>query len=126
MTHSLEAADDAFDQFAAVTASIAGGGALVRSDAVTWSQAREVLLASDYRDVLPGFIFQCLSIFKFRDFILLYHPDPKRRRAFLEELLEPAGLVRRGGVVRRQPAARTSRAGAQPANDDPGMREWML
>lgn len=126
MAQSLAGADTAFDQFAAITLSIAGGRALVRSDAVAWSQARETLLGSDYRDVMPGFVFQCLSIFKFRDFILLYHPDSAQRRAFLEELLEPADHLRRSGHARRGAGAAAARATGDATPNDTGMREWML
>ena len=126
MAQSLQAADAAFDQFAGVTTSIAGGGPLVRVDAVAWLQSRETLLASEYRDVLPGFILQCLSIFKFRDFILLYHPDPRERRRFVEQLLEPAAALRRRGLPERRSVASSVCPTPERVQDDTGMREWML
>lgn len=120
-------AHEAFDQFEALTRAIAEGGALVRSHAVVWSQARDALLASAYRDRLPGFAFQCLSVFKYREFILLYHPDPQQRRAFIDQLLEPARRIRGEAAQheRRPPGQARPAAPDQPR---PGRdsREWML
>lgn len=120
-------AAEAFDQFERLTRTIAEGGALVRSDAVIWSQSRDALLASQYRDVLPGFAFQCLSVFKYRDFILHYHPDPRARRVFIDQLLDPARRVRTGEASR---ARRDPNPALEPPVDRPPVprdtREWML
>ncbi|SOB86518.1 hypothetical protein SAMN06297144_1624 [Sphingomonas guangdongensis] len=120
-------AAEAFDQFERLARSIADGAALVRSDGVTWSQARDALLASAFRPALPGFVFQCLSVFKYREFILLYHPDPGARRAFVDQLLDPARRVRAG--LGSGADDRGSAPAAPPTERDPpprGSREWML
>ena len=36
------------------------------------------------RPALPGFLIQCVSIFKFHDFISLYDPKAEARIAFVE------------------------------------------
>jgi hypothetical protein len=37
------------------------------------------------RTALPGFLLQCLTIFRFKDFIQLYSPSVDERIAFVEE-----------------------------------------
>lgn len=55
-----------------------------RPAAVRYTQCRDVLLAGDTRAALPGFIVQCVSIYKFHDFINLYDADPAARIAFIQ------------------------------------------
>lgn len=64
--------------------SIARGLAPDRSEAVLYSSCRSALLTSRYRELIPGFLIQCISVFKFRDFIGLYDPSPQMRERFLE------------------------------------------
>jgi hypothetical protein len=46
-----------------------------------------MLLASQARAHMPGFLHQCASISKFHDFINLYHPSAEARLAFLDGAL---------------------------------------
>ncbi len=55
-----------------------------RQAATLYTRLREVLLKSAYQPHLPGFMHQCLTLDRFRDFIRLYHPRPAERIAFLD------------------------------------------
>lgn len=55
-----------------------------RLSAVHYTQCRDALLSGELRAAIPGFILQCVSIYKFYDFINLYDPDPAARVAFVE------------------------------------------
>lgn len=63
----------------------AGEGSPQRLAATTYTICRETLLQSELRPALPGFLLQCLTIFRFKDFIQLYSPSLNERRAFVEE-----------------------------------------
>ncbi len=75
--------DEAFDQLYELLRAIAAGQGTDRSEAVRYSACRAILLASSRRDVLPGFVLQCLSVARFRDFITLYDPNPEVRERFI-------------------------------------------
>lgn len=65
-----------------------------RLSAVKYTQCRDALLASEFRAALPGFILQCVSIYKFYDFINLYDGRPEARVAFVESAFNSGpGLV---------------------------------
>lgn len=68
--------------------AVASGQPLQRPWAFRYSELRTKLLESSLRDKVPGFLFQCGSIDRFRDFITLYHPRPESRAAFLRAALE--------------------------------------
>lgn len=53
--------------------------------AVKYTQCRDALLASELRSTLPGFILQCVSIYKFYDFINLYDGRADARVAFVQQ-----------------------------------------
>ncbi len=55
-----------------------------RLSAVHYTRCRDALLSGELRSVVPGFILQCVSIYKFYDFINLYDADPAARVAFIE------------------------------------------
>ena len=52
--------------------------------AVAYTECRSTLLAGELRSKLPGFVVQCGSIDRFRDFISLYHPRSESRVAFID------------------------------------------
>ena len=81
---------------------VASSGSPPRPSAVRYTQCRDALLASDLRSAVPGFVVQCVSIYKFHDFISLYHSDVGARLAFIE------GAFGTGGSAppsRRPPAS---------------------
>ena len=63
----------------------AGEGSPQRLAATTYTICRETLLQSELRPALPGFLLQCLTIFRFKDFIQLYSPNLSERHAFVDE-----------------------------------------
>jgi len=79
--------DEAFARFDALLQSVAAGLTVDRSAAMRYSEYRSMLLDSPYRDVLPGFVIQCMSVFKYREFIALYDHAGRAREAFVRDLL---------------------------------------
>ncbi len=55
-----------------------------RLSAVHYTRCRDALLSGELRSAVPGFILQCVSIYKFYDFINLYDADPEARVAFVD------------------------------------------
>lgn len=64
-----------------------------RLSAVRYTHCRAVLLDGELRSAVPGFLIQCVSIYKFYDFITLYDPRPEARRAFIEQAFGAARAV---------------------------------
>ncbi|RHW19334.1 hypothetical protein D1610_04325 [Sphingomonas gilva] len=74
---------DVMEEFEELLCSIATGVPPDRSAAMRFSRCRTALLESPSKDLLPGFVYQCLSVFRFKDFITLYDPDITLRDAFI-------------------------------------------
>lgn len=106
--------DEVFDRFGALLQSIAAGLPVDRSAAMHYSEYRSMLLDSPYRDVLPGFVLQCMSVLKYREFISLYDPAARAREAFVRDLL--AGCR----------ALQTRRASSARARISKAAGEWSL
>ena len=68
--------------------SIAASPSHYRNFAVHYMRCRGVLLDEPGRAVLPGYLLQCGTSDKFRDFIILYDASVSARHAFIEESLE--------------------------------------
>lgn len=83
-------ADDAYEEFEGLMRHLASGVTPNRVEATRWSHCRSLLLDDDYRDRLPGFVIQCGSVFKYRDFISLYDPSVAQRIAFVEDAMADA------------------------------------
>jgi hypothetical protein len=62
----------------------ASGEPLLRQAATTYTTNRDVLLQSELRPMLPGFLLQCLTVYRFKDFIQLYSPSVEDRIAFVD------------------------------------------
>jgi hypothetical protein len=69
---------------------VASGGVPSRQAAVDYLDARSGLLASSIHAMLPGFLYQCGTIDRFRDFIHLYDPDQELRREFIDRMIDRA------------------------------------
>jgi hypothetical protein len=78
------AADEAWTRLQELLRDAAMEAPQPRQAAMLYTQLRETLIKSDYRPHLPGFLLQCLTIDRFRDFIRLYDPRPAERIAFLD------------------------------------------
>ena len=70
-----------------ILVSVASGQPLERPWAYRYSDLRTKLLESYLKTKVPGFLLQCGSIDRFREFILLYHPKPESRAAFIDAAL---------------------------------------
>lgn len=78
---------EVFAQFEGLLTEIAGPLAADRSEAMAYSHCRSLLLNSTYRDTLPGFVVQCMSVFKYREFISLLDPSAAVRQDFVRASL---------------------------------------
>ena len=76
---------EALEEILDLLRSVASSGSPHRLSAVRFTHCRSVLLQSEYRSALPGFLIQCVSIYKFHDFINLYDPKPEARVAFVND-----------------------------------------
>ena len=113
-----DAGGDAMEVLEELLCSVAGGLLPNRSEANIYSGCRSDLLQSPAKDLLPGFIYQCLTIFKFKDFITLFDPDVGLREAFIRRT-----FARCRSVIEERPAAEPSPDPIQ-AKLDP--QQWML
>lgn len=75
--------DAAFVELYDLLRAIAEGKAPDRREAVAYASRRAILLASPQSNLLPGFLTQCLTVVRYRDFITLYDPDPAVRARFV-------------------------------------------
>ncbi len=72
-----------------------------RLSAVRYTLCRAALLEGELRSALPGFLIQCVSIYKFHDFINLYHPKPEARTEFVLDAFEDCRVLAAAAPVRR-------------------------
>ncbi len=79
---------EAFEELFDLLRAIAGGRPADRLEAVRYSTCRGVLLAAGATRSLPGFLHQCQSVARFRDFITLYDPGPAERERFVRKAFE--------------------------------------
>lgn len=109
MRREAEAAgEQAMAELEALMCSIAAGALPLRADATAYSRCRSDLLASPDM-VLPGFLHQCMTVFKFRDFISLYDPDAEARESFVRRAFDRCREVLAGDATA---AGATSPAGS--------------
>jgi hypothetical protein len=76
------------DELREVLRSVVSGPGPERSLAVRYMEARAALLGGPLASHAPPFLLQCVSLFKFHDFIRLYAPDAQRRMAFVDQSFE--------------------------------------
>lgn len=75
----------ALDELQDLMRLVASGDSPQRLAATTYTACRELLLKSELGPLMPGFLRQCLTIFRFKDFIQLYAPGVEERFAFIDE-----------------------------------------
>ena len=75
---------DALEEIQELLSAASSASSPHRLSAVRYTLCRAALLESEVRAALPGFIIQCVSIYKFHDFIHLYDPKAEARRAFVD------------------------------------------
>ncbi len=86
------AADEAWVRLQELLRAAAIEPVLPRQMATLYTSLRETLLKSEYQPHLPGFMLQCLTLDRFRDFIRLYHPRAPERVAFLDRAFSARAL----------------------------------
>ncbi len=79
-----------FDELLGLLHLVARGDPPSREQAVSYLNCRSRLLASESGDMLPGFLYQCGTIDRFREFIFLYDPDVTLRHQFLDRMIDRA------------------------------------
>lgn len=96
MASRLAAVDptEALDELQELLTAVSSASTPHRLSAVRYTHCRSVLLDGELRSAMPGFLVQCVSVYKFHDFITLYDPKPELRRAFIEQAFGAArGLL---------------------------------
>jgi hypothetical protein len=78
-------ADEVLEELISLLEGVASGRMLDRSLAVRYTELRPAALGGELRNRLPPFLLQCVSLYKFQDFIGLYAPDAERRLAFVRQ-----------------------------------------
>ena len=69
-----------------------------RLAAQRYTACRDILLRSDLRRTLPGFLQQCVTVYRFHDFIHLYHMALEARVAFIDGAMRESLRRTRNGV----------------------------
>jgi hypothetical protein len=90
---------ETLDEALEVLRTVASVRACDRALAVRYSGMRSALLAGRLRSFAPPYLVQCVSVFKFHDFINLYAHDAARRVEFIDQTFE--GCRRAVGFTRR-------------------------
>jgi hypothetical protein len=86
------AADEAWIRLQELLRAAAVEPVQPRQMVTLYTRLREILLNSEYRPHLPGFVLACLTLDRFRDFIRLYHPRADERVAFLDRSFSARAL----------------------------------
>lgn len=81
----------------ALLREVASSASPPRTTAVRYTRCRDALLASPVRSAVPGFVVQCVSIYKFQDFITLMDPAVEPRLAFLDAAFSRGEVVLKTG-----------------------------
>jgi hypothetical protein len=91
VTAAEPAADEAWMSIQVILHAAATSQSQPRELAARYMQLRDTLMKSSYHPQLPGFMLQCLSLDRFRDFIHLYDPRPDARIEFLNRAFRGRG-----------------------------------
>lgn len=83
VTEAEPAADEAWVKLQDILRTVAATPAQPREMAARYMQLREILMRSSYQPQLPGFMLQCMSLDRYREFIHLYHPQAQARIDFV-------------------------------------------
>lgn len=109
MSANIDAAG-ALEAFETLLREVATGLVPTRAHAIDYVNHRATLLAAPLAPALPGFVQQCQSVSRFKDFIGLYDREATRRLAFIEASFAPC----RGRLA----------TGPVGANDDGDRKVW--
>jgi hypothetical protein len=75
---------DALEEMQELLRSVSSSRSPHRLSAVRYTHCRSILLDSELRPAMPGFLIQCVSLDKFQTFIYLYDPTPEARIALVD------------------------------------------
>lgn len=102
---------EAYGEMSELMQAVASGQSPQRGAAQRYTLCRQALLQqadrASGRGLVPGFLVQCASLYKFIEFITLYDPDPATRARFVARAFggtdAPASApVERPPVARRR------------------------
>ena len=79
---------DLLDRIRILLVYAAEGGVMAREHSVIYADLRSRLLGSSAGKLLPGFMYQCVTLARFSDFISLYDPDIILRVSFIDRMIE--------------------------------------
>jgi hypothetical protein len=88
------------EQILEVLHMVASARACDRALAVRYTETRSTVLSGRLKSFVPPYLLQCVSVFKFHDFINLCAPDAARRVEFIDQSFE--GCRRAAGFSRRR------------------------
>lgn len=71
----------------AVLRAVSAASTLDRNWAFRYTYCRDLVLKTVPRVAVPGFLYQCISVDNFHDFIRFYHHDVGRRHTLIDETL---------------------------------------
>ena len=77
----------AFEDLEPILRSLAASPSDYRNFAASYTQCRDALIRPQTRSALPGFMIQCQTSEKFRDFNPLYDASVHARHAFIDQAL---------------------------------------
>ena len=86
--NSGNTADKVLEEFHLLLRDCCLDHTLPRTVAVRYQICRSALMAGALKAQLPGFVRQCVSLLKFREFIHLYDHDPAARVEFIDRSLD--------------------------------------
>lgn len=96
MTNEAKASThDALLELQMILRVVSATGSLDRIWAFRYTDCRDLLLESELRSALPGFLHQCVSIDNFHSFIRFYHPEISQRHQYIDDVL---GRCRTSGI----------------------------
>ena len=105
---------------------VASAGTLDRIWAFRYTHCRDLLLDSELRSALPGFLHQCISIDNFHNFIRLYHPEISQRHHYIDDMLGRCRTSRIEHKLVREASVRIDKVRVElmappcPTGDDAG------
>ena len=84
---------DAVEEMQELLRSVCSSRSPHRLSAVRYTHCRSVLLGSELRPAMPGFLVQCVSLDKFQTFIYLYDPTPEARVALVDAAFDKVAAL---------------------------------
>jgi hypothetical protein len=84
---------DALEEMQELLRSVSSSRSPHRLSAVRYTHCRTLLLGSELRPAMPGFLVQCVSLDKFQTFIYLYDPTPEARIGLVDAAFDKVAAL---------------------------------